>query len=547
MKRWIGILLTVALLAGLIGWRLKGKAAVVAAQKAAITARQKAPAAVTVATVLLTDVAHTYTGIGSVESPFNVRISSKVNGRVDYLQKREGDAVTAGEVVARIDPTQVVAMINQAQSAVAEAQARLSQAKITQDPNTVNVHSQIDTQKATLNSTEANYNQTFQNYTSQVQAAQSAVTDAQGKLDSAKAGIITAQANIGSAKANMGNTQTKYNRTYDLYKQGFTAAQDVDDARTALDVAKAAVDVANSQLNAANASVDSAKAELVSAQKSLDIVVTKGKSDIAAAHALVDQAKAALKYAHSNTANIPAYVENLRALKNEVDADQAQVRNYQSQLSDTVLRSSINGYITLRSVDPGTTVTPGQSILTVEDIRSLFVTTPIREEVARRLSVGQSGSVEFDAFPGQTFHANISQINPAADPQSRQFQVRLTLDNPKQIIKPGMYAHVTFVTDTVPHALMVPREAILTGKSGQYIVAIDDDSIGHHVPVTTGTQNVSDVQVFGNIHPGQKVVTLSALPVKDGAKDKGQSGSRRRSRQLDRRRGACNGICQVVS
>ncbi len=41
MKRWIGILLTVALLAGLIGWRLKGKAAGVAAQKAAITARQK--------------------------------------------------------------------------------------------------------------------------------------------------------------------------------------------------------------------------------------------------------------------------------------------------------------------------------------------------------------------------------------------------------------------------------------------------------------------------------------------------------------------------
>ena len=192
MKRWIGILLCpLPLLAGLIGWRLKGKSAGVAAQKAAITARQKAPASVNVALVALTDVAHTYTGIGSVESPFNVRISSKVNGRVDFLQKREGDPVAAGEVVARIDPTQVNAMINQAQSAVAEAQARLSQARITQDPNTVNVHSQIDTQRASLNSAEANYNQTVQNYTSQVQAAQSAITDSQGKLDVAKAGIVS--------------------------------------------------------------------------------------------------------------------------------------------------------------------------------------------------------------------------------------------------------------------------------------------------------------------------------------------------------------------
>ncbi len=411
-------------------------------------------------------------------------------------------------------------MINQAQSAVAEAEARLSQARITQDPNTVNVHSQIDTQKAGVNSAEANYNQTFQNYTAQVQAAQSSVTDAQGRLDVSKAGIVSAKANIGSAKANMGNAQTKYNRTYALYKQGFTAAQDVDDARTALDVAKAAVDVANSQLNSSNASVDSAQAQVVSAQKSLEIVVTKGKSDIAAAQAVVDQSKAALKYAHSNTANIPAYVENLRALKNEVDADKAQVRNLQSQLSDTVLRSSINGYITLRSVDPGTTVTPGQVILTVEDIKTLFVTTPIREEVARRLSLGQSGTVDFDAFPGQPFHANITQINPAADPQSRQFQVRLTLQNPKLNIKPGMFAHVTFVTDTVPHAMLVPREAVLSGKSGSYVVTVDDDNVAHHVPVTVGTQNVADVQVLGDIHPGQQVVTLSMLPVKDGAKTK---------------------------
>src|SRR5579862_543273 len=156
MKRWIAVFVTVALLAGLIGWRLMGKAAGIAAQKAAITARQKAPSVVNVAIVALTDVSHTYTGVGSVESPFTVRISSKVNGRVDYLQKREGDPVAAGEVVARVDPTQVIAMINQAQSAVAGAQARLSQAKITQDPNTVNVHSQIETQKASLNSTEAN-------------------------------------------------------------------------------------------------------------------------------------------------------------------------------------------------------------------------------------------------------------------------------------------------------------------------------------------------------------------------------------------------------
>src|SRR5207253_2677940 len=118
--------------------------------------------------------------VGSVEAPLNVRISPKVTGRIDYLQAHEGDRVTQGEVLVRIDPSEIEAQVSQQQAAVAEAESRLAQAQITQNPTNVGVNTQITQQQAALASVRADYNQTKQNYSSQVASANAAVTDAQG-------------------------------------------------------------------------------------------------------------------------------------------------------------------------------------------------------------------------------------------------------------------------------------------------------------------------------------------------------------------------------
>ncbi len=518
MKRWIGIIIVGALLIGMVAWRLKGKSEATAAQALAIQARAKAAPLVSLSTVAVRDIGRSYAGIGSVESPFNVKISTKVTGRIEYLTKREGDAVKVGEVLVRIDPTQIEAQIAQAQSAVAEAEARLAQAKLAQNPNNVGIRTQIDQQKAGVTSTQADYNQVTQNYNAQVQAARSAVVDSQGKVDGAAAQINTARANISSAQASVNNSKSKLSRTLDLYKQGFVAAQDVDDAKTALQVAEGGLEVAQSQLQASNAGLDSARAQKVSAEKNLEIVITKGKADIAAAQAKLDQSKSGLTFAKSGDANIPAYTENLKALANAVDAARAQVRNLQSQLSDLVLTSSIDGFITSRLFDPGSTVTPGQTIFNVVDIKSLFVTVPVPEEAARRLVLGQIADVQFDAYPGRKFPAAITQLSPAADPASRQFPVRVTISNARGEIKPGMFAHVVFSTETIRHATVVPREAVIKTPTGPAVVKVDAEMVAHRVPVKVGADDTAQLQVFGDLHAGDQVITLSLTPVKDGTK-----------------------------
>jgi len=520
MKRLLYIMIPAVLLGGLIAWRFQQKKTEKQQQDKASAARKTATPSVNVGVATIRDIVHTFEGVGSVEAPFNVKISSKVTGLLQYLQVREGDAVKVGEVIARIDPSQVQAQVAQQQAAVAEAQNRLSQAALTSNANNVNVESQVRTQQAALETARSNYNQVRGNYDATIATAQAAVTDAQGKVASAQATITNTEATIRSAEANVKNAQVRYDRTNTLYKQGFVAAQDVDDARTTVNVQIAALNVTQAQREAARSALDSANAQLRSAQENVSIVTKKGQADIASAASAIKQAQAALTYARANTAQKPAYQANLAALRASVSAAQAQLRNAQAQLNDTELRSTINGFVTDRMADPGTVMTAGTPIVAIQSEKAVYVTVPIPEDVSRHVQIGQSATSVFDALPGQKFVGRITSFNPSADPASRQFTMRVTLANAQNLVKPGMFGRTTFETERIRGAVVVPREAVKGGKKGQIVTVIDPDSTAHDRPVQVGAQDEQGIQILNGVQAGEQVVTLTLNPIKDGKKVK---------------------------
>jgi HlyD family secretion protein len=515
MKRWILVLVPLLVLGLLIGWRLNQKTADVAAQNKMRAARMKAPPVVAVAAARVRDIVPTFESVGSVTSPFDVKLAAKVAGRIDFLQVRPGDPVTQGQVLVRTDPSEIQAQVAQQQGAVAQAEHRLAQAKLTTNPTYVQVSTQINQQAAALASAKADLDQVVKSSDAQIAAAQAAVTDTKGRVTNAQAAIANAKAGIQSAQANLSNAQAKYDRTNDLYKQGFVAAQDVDDARTARDVQTAGVEVAQGQLNAATAARDSAAAQEQSAEQQLAIAKNKAQSDIADARAKVDQAMAALKMARANTAQKPAYQENLAALKADVAASQAALENARAQLANTILRSPINGFVTERDMDPGSMATAGTPILGVQSVRQVWVTVPVPEEVSRSIYVRQPATVRLDALPGRTFAGKVLHVNAAADPMSRQFMVQIAVDNRQNLIKPGMFANVTMVTQRI-HATVVPREAVQQTDLGASVIVVSQDNVAQRRPVVLGASDAAGIAIKSGVQPGERVIVLSAAPVRDG-------------------------------
>jgi RND family efflux transporter MFP subunit len=526
MRRWLFVLIPALALFSLIGWRISQKRADTANQAKQRQARSTAAALVQTATATRRDIVQTFEAVGSVEAPHVVNLTPQITGRLLSLAVHEGDSVTAGQMLAQIDPEEVEANVRNKQAALAGTQQRLAQAQVTQNAQNVGVGTDIRRQEAGLASARATLAQATADENAQIAAAQDAVTQAQGQVGAANASIGNADAAIKSAQANLANARTNLERQQSLYEQGATAKENYDNAQTQADVAQAALDQAQQQRQNALASLQSATAAKRSTQHNVDIVRNKASTDIAAAQAGVGQAAASLKASQANTANIPAYQRNIDALQAAVNAAEADLHAAQAQLGYTVIRSPLTGVVTQRNLDPGGVATPGQPLLTLQAIRQVWVTAGVPEEVSRHVYVGQETDCDFDALPGETFHGRITQVNPAADPQSRQFQIRVRLDNPGYHIKPGMFGRIRLETDRVRGAVTVPLEAVkfsagdrTAGANTQQTATatvVGADNKAEVRKVETGASDNRYIAITSGLQEGEKVVTVTSRALKDG-------------------------------
>jgi membrane fusion protein (multidrug efflux system) len=281
-------------------------------------------------------------------------------------------------------------------------------------------------------------------------------------------------------------------------------------------VAKAGLDAAQSQLRSATAQHDSAAAQRAAAEQQVKIVGTKGAADAEAARQTVVQAQEALKFAQASRAQKPAYRQGLAALSAAVQNARAAVAAAQARRADTVLACPLDGFVTARLADPGTMAVPGQPLLTVQSFGEVWVTFSVPAQVSQRLSPGQEATVTFDGLPGRSFVARIRYMNPAADVQGRQFTIRATLDNREGQLKPGMFARVSVVTERAPHVVTVPREAIEQDATGSYVIVAGDDGKAHFRRVTTGLAQAEFIAIASGLTAGEKIVTMSTTPLKDG-------------------------------
>ncbi len=175
-----------------------------------------------------------------------------------------------------------------------------------------------------------------------------------------------------------------------------------------------------------------------------------------------------------------------------------------------------DGYITTLYMMPGSMATPGQPIFSLQSINAVWVSIAVPEDVFTKVQDGQQASVQFDAFPKQHFTASIVQLNPAADPQGRQFTLRAVLENANKQFKPGMFARVSVETERCRMPLVVPREAVTARCQGAYVMSVDDAESAHRPSTLDQHRRLRCrfIQVNG-VQPGEKVVVMSAYPVKE--------------------------------
>ena len=88
----------------------------------------------------------------------------------------------------------------------------------------------------------------------------------------------------------------------------------------------------------------------------------------------------------------------------------------------------------------------------------------------------------------------------------------------KERVRLGMFGRVKFVTEELVGVNVVPREAVQTGKDGKFVTTVDSRQNARRVPVTVAAEDENYVCIGNALKPGDKVVTLSAMPIREGQK-----------------------------
>lgn len=159
-------------------------------------------------------------------------------------------------------------------------------------------------------------------------------------------------------------------------------------------------------------------------------------------------------------------VQALKAAEAQLALAAAQVARDRTNLDYTVIRSPVSGVVVSRDVDVGQTVaasfqTP-ELFKIAQDLSKMQIDSSYAEADVGSIRVGQTTTFRVDAFPNRTFHGVVRQVrlNPTTQQNVVTYDVVIAVDNPDQVLLPGMTAYVNIIVAQRKGALLVPNAAL---------------------------------------------------------------------------------------
>ncbi|HWU62612.1 MAG TPA: efflux RND transporter periplasmic adaptor subunit [Ensifer sp.] len=215
-----------------------------------------------------------------------------------------------------------------------------------------------------------------------------------------------------------------------------------------------------------------------------------------------------------------------------VDSDVASLKNAQALVDQQkalveqkTLRAPFSGRLGIRSVDFGQFLTAGTTIVTLQDLDSLYVDMYLPQKNISQLQVGQQISMDVDAYPGKSFAGTISAINSKVDSSTRNVQVRATMENRDGLLLPGMFGKVEIAVGTSRSLVTLPQTAVVYNPYGSLVFIIDksQNADGKEHPVRqsfikTGAVRGDNVSIVDGVKPGEEVVTAGQIKLRNGSR-----------------------------
>lgn len=427
-------------------------------------------------------IAETLSINGNLSTSDDTIIGAKVSGRLVAVYVKEGDTVSAGQVIARQEDRDLNTQLRQARAQVEAARSAVRQAEN---------QARIAPQRSAA-----------------------AVSASRARLAEAEAGLLRlkngarseeraqAEAQVRAAKTNLEVAKAALDRAEYLVREGAASQRELDQARSGYANALAQYETAIEQQRLVN---NFARDE-----------------DIRQAEAQVRQAREQLQADLANQRLDIQNNEGVQAARANLLAAEEAVNLVEQARDDVNIRAPFAGRIYGRPAQPGTVLGPGAQVARLVGREGLFFEGEVPEVRISQIQPGMPVAIRVDALNGMTLTGTVAAINPSSESLGRIYKVRITLDSRDADLKNGMFARGTIELGRRENAITVPSAAILRDEAGRYVyLAVDGKAVRRDVKVVGEQDGRSTVEGLSEGDPlvvsGQaQLVPNSVIRIDDG-------------------------------
>jgi RND family efflux transporter MFP subunit len=198
-----------------------------------------------------------------------------------------------------------------------------------------------------------------------------------------------------------------------------------------------------------------------------------------------------------------------RAAEAKHQVSMAQIRQKEAALQSAEVRLSYtrihaawqNGAderrVGERFVDEGAMLRVNDPVVSVVDIRKVTAVVYVIERDFPEIRVGQIAGITTDARPDMQFEGRVIRKAPVLREESRQARVEMEIDNPEELLAPGMFVRASILIDEHENALVVPVEALVQRNGVQGVFTVDMDNMtASFVPVRPGIRTRTEVEII---------------------------------------------------
>jgi membrane fusion protein (multidrug efflux system) len=210
----------------------------------------------------------------------------------------------------------------------------------------------------------------------------------------------------------------------------------------------------------------------------------------------------------------------------DLKSKRAQVNQQQALVDKKTIRAPFAGKLGISTVNPGQYLNPGDKIVTLQSLDSLFIDFSLPQQELSQVKKGQAVVVKTDTYPGRTFNGRIMTINPKVDPETRNFQAEALIANANHELLPGMFVTIEVRSGEVKRYLTLPQTAVAYNPYGDTIFIIQEATKGaggkpvltvKQSFITIGEKRGDQVAILTGLMEGETVVTSGQLKLRNGS------------------------------